>query len=156
MANKTKRKVTSKKYTDDKLRLFAEKLRELGNQTKAYTAVFGTAKDSATNCTMASRLMRQGSKTREFVVKHIDYLNDSAENRGIHKEAIAKGDEVAIFFTSVMRGQETDAFGLDVGIESRMKAAENLAKMHQMFTQNVNVTTTQVQIIDDMDSDTDD
>lgn len=41
---------------------------------------------------------------------------------------VATADEVLRFYTSVMRGEERDAFGLDVGMAERLKAADSLMK----------------------------
>lgn len=41
---------------------------------------------------------------------------------------VATADEVLRFYTSVMRGEERDAFGLDVGMAERLKAANSLMK----------------------------
>ena len=46
-----------------------------------------------------------------------------------HKKAsIAKTDEILEYFTSVMRGQEKDQFGLEAPLSERTKAAGELAK----------------------------
>lgn len=42
---------------------------------------------------------------------------------------IADGKEVLRFYTRVMRGEEKDAFGLDVGMADRIKAANALDKI---------------------------
>ena len=46
----------------------------------------------------------------------------------IEESRIASGDEVMKFFTSVMRGEIKDAFGLDPPLQERMNAAKELAK----------------------------
>ncbi|MDE6435642.1 MAG: terminase small subunit, partial [Lachnospiraceae bacterium] len=44
------------------------------------------------------------------------------------KKRIASGDEVLQFFTRVMNGEEKDAFGLDASLDTKIKAAVELAK----------------------------
>ena len=44
------------------------------------------------------------------------------------EKRIASGDEVMQFFTSVMRGEVKDAFGLDMSAQDRLTAAKELAK----------------------------
>lgn len=44
------------------------------------------------------------------------------------EKRIATGDEVMEFFTKVMRGEEKDAFGLDMSAQDRITAAKELAK----------------------------
>ncbi|MDE7016773.1 MAG: terminase small subunit [Lachnospiraceae bacterium] len=44
------------------------------------------------------------------------------------QKRIATGDEVMQFFTRVMNGEEKDAFGLDASLDTKIKAAVELAK----------------------------
>ena len=46
----------------------------------------------------------------------------------IRKDTIATADEVMQFFTSVMRGEVKDQFGLDATLSDRTKAAQEIAK----------------------------
>lgn len=48
--------------------------------------------------------------------------------KAIEENRVATGDEVMKFFTSVMRGEIQDAFGLDPSLQDRMNAAKELAK----------------------------
>ena len=43
---------------------------------------------------------------------------------------IASADEVMRFFTSVMRGEEKDAFGLDPSLDTRLNAGKEIMKRH--------------------------
>lgn len=43
---------------------------------------------------------------------------------------VASADEVLRFYTSVMRGEEKDAFGLDLSMAERLKAADSLMKRY--------------------------
>ena len=45
-------------------------------------------------------------------------------------ERVASADEVLRFYSSVMRGQEKDAFGLDPSLADRLKAADSLMKRY--------------------------
>lgn len=53
------------------------------------------------------------------------------------KDTIATADEVLEYLTSVVRGEEKDAFGLDVSIADRTKAAELLGKRYMLFADKV-------------------
>ena len=53
------------------------------------------------------------------------------------KNTIATADEVLQYLTRVMNGEEKDAFGLDVSVNDRTKAAELLGKRHMLFTDKV-------------------
>ena len=43
---------------------------------------------------------------------------------------VASADEVLRFYSSVMRGEEKDAFGLDPSLSDRLKAADSLMKRY--------------------------
>ena len=43
---------------------------------------------------------------------------------------VASADEVLRFYSSVMRGEEKDAFGLDASLSDRLKAADSLMKRY--------------------------
>lgn len=53
------------------------------------------------------------------------------------KDTIATADEVLEYLTRVVRGEEKDAFGLDVSVADKTKAAELLGKRHMLFTGKV-------------------
>ena len=46
----------------------------------------------------------------------------------MEKELMADVNEVLKFYTSVMRGDEKDQFGLDASLSDRLKAADSLMK----------------------------
>lgn len=46
----------------------------------------------------------------------------------LRKESVATADEVMQFFTSVMRGEVKDQFGLDATLSDRTRAAQEIAK----------------------------
>lgn len=46
----------------------------------------------------------------------------------LKKESVATADEVMQFFTSVMRGEVKDQFGLDATLSDRTRAAQEIAK----------------------------
>lgn len=47
-----------------------------------------------------------------------------------NSKKIAAADEVMRFFTSVMRGEEKDAFGLDPSLDTRLDAGKEIMKRH--------------------------
>lgn len=49
---------------------------------------------------------------------------------GQSRELVASADEVLQFYTSVMRGEVKDAFGLDPGLSERLKAGDALMKRY--------------------------
>lgn len=59
-----------------------------------------------------------------------DYISDEVTYRleCIKNDSIADADEVMQYLTKVMRGQETDQFGLDAPLSERTAAAKELAK----------------------------
>lgn len=46
----------------------------------------------------------------------------------LHEQAVANASEVMEYFTSVMRGEIKDQFGLDAPLSERTRAAQELAK----------------------------
>ena len=59
-----------------------------------------------------------------------DYITDEITYRleQLKKETIADAEEVMHYFTSVMRGEVKDQFGLDAPLSERTAAARELAK----------------------------
>lgn len=55
----------------------------------------------------------------------------SARLQAIEDKKIAKATEVLQFYTSVMRGEVLDQFGIEASLDTRLKAANELAK-HQI------------------------
>ena len=55
----------------------------------------------------------------------------SAQLEAIEDKKIAKATEVLQFYTSVMRGEVLDQFGIEASLDTRIKAANELAK-HQI------------------------
>ena len=53
----------------------------------------------------------------------------------INAEQIASTDEVMRFFTSVMRGEEKDQFGLDASLADRIKAGQEIVKRFDSIKQ---------------------
>lgn len=49
------------------------------------------------------------------------------------KKRIASAEQVMLYLTNVMFGEEKDQFGLDASISDRNKAAEMLGKIHGLF-----------------------
>lgn len=50
--------------------------------------------------------------------------------KSIDEERIASADEVLRFYSSVMRGEMTDQFGLEASLDTRIKAADSLMKRY--------------------------
>ena len=63
------------------------------------------------------------------------YIDEVMDKRS--KNTIATADEVLQYLSRVMNGEEKDAFGLDVSVADRTKAAELLGKRHMLFTDKV-------------------
>ena len=59
-----------------------------------------------------------------------DYIADEIKYRMslIQKDTIADAQEIMEYFSSVMRGEVTDQFGLEAPLSERTKAAQELAK----------------------------
>lgn len=96
---------------------FADYFIECGNGSEAAKKAGYSAKTAAA---ISSRLL-----TNVNVSAYID-------KRMAQQDAsrVASADEVLRFYSSVMRGQEKDAFGLDPSLADRLKAADSLMKRY--------------------------
>ena len=114
------------------------------NGTQAYMTVFKNCKKSSTAKVSFSRMMKKDD-VRAFRDEMINNIETSE---------VASASEILMYLTRVMRGQEKDAFGLDVSIDERTKAAEKLMKAKGMFTQKIELNQTgKVMIVDDIPED---
>lgn len=126
----------------DRQRLFVENYIKLGNKTEAYKQAGYSNKGNYNSiCRAANRLLENPNVTA--------YYRNLISNR--RKDSIASVEEVLEFYTSVMRGEVKDAFGLDPSLADRLKAADALAKRYQLFTQKLEIEAVQaVQIVEDL------
>ena len=108
----------------EKERIFADEYIKTTNATQSAIKA-GYAEKSASS--KGSQLLRK--------VKVRKYIDSVMEKRS--KNTIATADEVLEYLTKVMNGEEKDAFGLDISIADRTKAAELLGKRHMLFTEKV-------------------
>jgi len=108
----------------EKERIFADEYIKTTNATQSAIKA-GYAEKSASS--KGSQLLRK--------VKVRKYIDGVMEKRS--KNTIATADEVLEYLTKVMNGEEKDAFGLDISIADRTKAAELLGKRHMLFTDKV-------------------
>lgn len=110
-----------------KERIFADEYVKTTNGTQsAITAGYSEKTASVT----ASKMLRK-PKVRQY----IDAIMDERS-----KDTIATADEVLEYLTRVVRGEEKDAFGLDVSVADKTKAAELLGKRHMLFTNKVKLS----------------
>lgn len=112
------------------------------NGTKAYLQIFKNCKKKSSAAAGFSRMMNK----QDVIDYREQLLND------IESTEIASANEIMMYLTRVMRGQEHDAFGLDPSLEERTKAAERLMRAKGMFTQKLDITSNcQTVIVDDID-----
>lgn len=110
-----------------KERIFADEYVKTTNGTQsAITAGYSEKTASVTG----SKMLRK-PKVRQY----IDAIMDERS-----KNTIATADEVLEYLTRVVRGEEKDAFGLDVSVADKTKAAELLGKRHMLFTDKVKLS----------------
>lgn len=108
----------------EKERIFADEYIKTTNATQSAIKA-GYAENSAS--VTGSKMLRK-PKVRQYI--------DAVMNER-SKSTIATADEVLEYLTRVMCGEEKDAFGLDVSVADRTKAAELLGKRHMLFTDKV-------------------
>ena len=108
----------------EKERIFADEYIKTTNATRSAIKA-GYAENSAS--VTGSKMLRK-PKVRQYIDA---VMNERSKN------TIATADEVLEYLTKVMNGEEKDAFGLDVSVADRTKAAELLGKRHMLFTDKV-------------------
>nr|DAP65961.1 MAG TPA: Terminase small subunit [Caudoviricetes sp.] len=108
----------------EKERIFADEYIKTTNATQSAIKA-GYAENSAS--VTGSKMLRK-PKVRQYIDA---VMNERSKN------TIATADEVLEYLTKVMNGEEKDAFGLDISIADRTKAAELLGKRHMLFTEKV-------------------
>ena len=100
-----------------KQKAFADYYIECGNASEAARRAGYSANGVNSH---AARLMANG--------RILAYMQERLADQDA--ERVATADEVMRFYTSVMRGEVTDAFGLDPGLADRLKAADSLMKRY--------------------------
>lgn len=108
----------------EKERIFADEYIKTTNATQSAIKAGYSEKTASSK---GSQLLRK--------VKVRQYIDEVMDNRS--KNTIATADEVLQYLSRVMNGEEKDAFGLDVSVADRTKAAELLGKRHMLFTDKV-------------------
>lgn len=104
-----------------------------GDKYKAYAVCGGTAKDKKS---AVQRMMKP------YIQEEISYRLGLVASKGV-----ADANEIMQYFTSVMRGEVNDQFGLDAPLSERTSAARELAKrqidaLEKAQAANKNVTMT--------------
>lgn len=100
-----------------KQKAFADYFIECGNATEA-----------------AKKAGYSGTSARQIAVENMSkpsisaYINERMGEQDANR--VASADEVLQFYTSVMRGEIKDAFGMDPGLSERLKAADSLYKRY--------------------------
>ena len=77
-----------------------------------------------------------------------DYITDEITYRLdlLKKETIADADEIMQYFTSVMRGEIKDQFGLDAPLSERTSAARELARRIVDVENDVDTTVPEIKV----------
>ena len=77
-----------------------------------------------------------------------DYITDEITYRldQLKKQSIADADEIMQYFTSVMRGEVKDQFGLDAPLGERTAAARELAKRIVDIENDVDTTVPEIKV----------
>lgn len=88
--------------------------------------VSGNGRQSVINAGYKSKSPSQYAQTllnKDYITEEINYRLEQAKN-----EKIADATEVMEYFTKVMRGEESDQFGLEAPLSERTRCAQELAK----------------------------
>lgn len=96
---------------------FIDEYIKTSNKRQAYLTAYPNANpNTAAQCA-------QGVFNKPYISKEIKFRLEKMKN-----ESIADAEEIMQYFTSVMRGQVKDQFGLEAPLSERTKAAQELAK----------------------------
>ena len=96
---------------------FIDEFIKTSNKRQAYLTAYPNANPkTAAQCA-------QGVFNKPYISSEIKFRLDKLKS-----ESIADADEIMQYFTSVMRGQVKDQFGLEAPLSERTKAAQELAK----------------------------
>lgn len=98
-----------------KQKAFADYYIEIGNASEAARRAGYSEK--------ASRQIAVENMSKPSILQYI-----AERTKPLEDKRIADADEVMRFFTSVMRGEVKDQFGLDPSLKDRTDAAKELAK----------------------------
>ena len=100
-----------------KQKAFADYYIECGNATEAARKA-GYKEESCRTIGCQNLTKRNISA---FIAEHMQAQNEAR---------VASADEVLAFFSSVMRGEVKDQFGLDAALSDRLNAGKELMKRH--------------------------
>ena len=130
----------------DNQQVFADEYLIDRNATRAYKVAYPRVKNDNTAHSCGGKLLRKAT-----VSAYIE-----AQEAAMHDASIADATEVRQFLTSVMRGQEIEQVPLlagngfqelvnaSPGVTPRIRAAELLGKLMGLFTDQVNLSMTQM------------
>lgn len=116
--SKSEKRRTRADFLSPKEKTFCIKYVELGNGIKACEEAGYSSKSYHGLGVKANHLLK-----KDKIKKQIDKLLQEKNS-----ESIANGQEVMKYFTSVMRGEINDQFGLEAPLSERTKAAQEIAK----------------------------
>lgn len=100
-----------------KQKAFAEAYIQTGNASEA-------ARQAGYSKKTAGSIGEENLKKPEISA----YIKERMEE--IDRQRVASSDEVLRFYSSVMRGEVKDSFGLDASLSDRIKAADSLMKRY--------------------------
>ena len=96
---------------------FIDEYIKTSNKRQAYLTAYPNANPSS------AAQLAQKVFNKDYIAKEIKFRLEQMKS-----ESIADADEIMQYFTSVMRGQVKDQFGLEAPLSERTKAAQELAK----------------------------
>lgn len=106
------------------------------------------------NATESAKRAGYSSKTAKNIgAENLTKLNYFIQERlqQLENDRIASADEVLKYFTSVMRGEEKDQFGLDASLKDRNFAAKCLAQRHGLLIEKKEISGgCAVELVDDV------
>ena len=99
------------------------------------------ANGDVNTCLRESGLTWKNLSGKDYITDEISYRLDQ-----LKKQSIADADEIMQYFTSVMRGELKDQFGLDAPLSERTAAARELAKRIVDITDDADTSVPEIKV----------
>lgn len=108
---------------------------EFGDATKAAEEAGYVIRDSYKNKVAQYRKKGQSLLAKDYIRDEIAY-----RTKELNSSKIANAEEVLMYLTAVMRGEEKDQFNLDVSISDRTAAAKELNRRLREIEESTKIT----------------
>ena len=128
---------------------------ELNDKQKAFVEYYIQLQDANKAGRKAGFSDKNTAIGNYLLRKYGHIIKERMDQMGTANKRIADTEEILETLTRIIRGEEKDAFGLDVSNQDRLKALELLGKANQLYTDRVKTDTNMdinVNLVDDVEA----